>query len=71
MYVQKAAETDIMTGLPNAAGFRTFVNRIRATGTLTAYNAFYINLKSFGLIIETTRTFLPSLRSTSAASCSR
>jgi len=50
MYVQKAAESDIMTGLPNAAGFRTFVNRIRAAGTLTAYNAFYINLKSFGLI---------------------
>ena len=50
MYVQKAAETDIMTGLPNAAGFRTFVNRLRAAGTLTAYNAFYINLKSFGFI---------------------
>ena len=50
MYVQKAAETDIMTGLPNAAGFRTFVNRLRAMGTLAAYNAFYINLKSFGLI---------------------
>ena len=50
MYVQKAAETDIMTGLPNAAGFRTFVNRLRAVGTLTQYNAFYINLKSFGLI---------------------
>ena len=50
MYVQKAAETDIMTGLPNAAGFRTFVNKIRATGTLREYNAFYINLKSFGLI---------------------
>ena len=50
MYVQKAAETDIMTGLPNAAGFRTFVNRIRAAGALTSYNAFYINLKSFGLI---------------------
>ena len=50
MYVQKAAETEIMTGLPNAAGFRTFVHRIRAAGTLTAYNAFYINLKSFGLI---------------------
>ena len=50
MYVQKAAETDIMTGLPNAAGFRTFVNRLRAAGTLKAYNAFYINLKSFGLI---------------------
>ena len=26
------------------------MNRIRAAGTLTAYNAFYINLKSFGLI---------------------
>ena len=50
VYVQKAAETDVMTGLPNAAGFRTFVNRVRATGTLTAYNAFYINLKSFGFI---------------------
>ena len=50
MYVQKAAESDIMTGLPNAAGFRTFVNRIRAAGTLTAYNAILINLKSFGLI---------------------
>ena len=50
MYVQKAAETDIMTGLPNAAGFRTFVNRMRAAGTLTSYNAFYINLRSFGLI---------------------
>jgi len=50
MYVQKAAETDIMTGLPNAAGFRTFVNGIRAAGTLASYNAFYINLKSFGLV---------------------
>ena len=50
MYVQKAAESDIMTGLPNAAGFRTFVNRVRAAGTLTSYNAFFINLKSFGLI---------------------
>ena len=50
MYVQKAAETDVMTGLPNAAGFKTFVNRQRAAGTLTSFNAFYINLKSFGLI---------------------
>ena len=50
MYVQKAAETDVMTGLPNAAGFRTFVNRLRAAGRLISYNAFYINLKSFGLI---------------------
>ena len=50
MYVKKAAETDIMTGLPNAAGFRTFINRMRAAEALTAYNAFYLNVKSFGLI---------------------
>ena len=50
IYVKKAAETDIMTGLPNAAGFRTFTNRLRALGTLTSYNAFYLNMKSFGLI---------------------
>ena len=50
MYVKKAAETDIMTGLPNAAGFRTFVNRMWAAGKLTSYNAFYLNVKSFGLI---------------------
>ena len=50
MYVKKAAETDLMTGLPNAAGFRTFINRIWAAGTLTSYNAFYLNVKSFGLI---------------------
>ena len=50
MYVKKAAETDIMTGLPNAAGFRTFINRMSAAGKLTSYNAFYLNLRSFGLI---------------------
>jgi len=50
MYVKKAAETDMMTGLPNAAGFRTFINRIAAAGTMTSYNAFYLNVKSFGLI---------------------
>ena len=50
MYVKKAAETDIMTGLPNAAGFRTFVNKIWAEGKLSSYNAFYLNVKSFGLI---------------------
>ena len=50
MYVKKAAETDIMTGLPNAAGFRTFINRTCAARTLTTYNAFYLNVMSFGLI---------------------
>lgn len=50
MYVQKAAETDVMTGLPNAAGFRTFINRTRAAGMLKSYNAFYLNLRNFGLV---------------------
>ena len=50
MFVLKAAETDIMTGLPNAAGFRTFVNRLKDSGTLISYNAFYLNLRNFGLI---------------------
>ncbi|MBR5089906.1 MAG: EAL domain-containing protein [Ruminiclostridium sp.] len=50
MFVLKAAETDSMTGLPNASGFRTYVNRLRASETLTEYNAFYIDLKNFGLI---------------------
>ena len=50
LYVKKAAETDVMTGLPNAAGFRTMVNQFRSAGTLTSYNAFYLNLRSFGLI---------------------
>lgn len=50
MFVLKAAETDAMTGLPNASGFRTYVNHIRAAEELTSYNAFYLNLKNFGLI---------------------
>ncbi len=50
MFVQKAAETDAMTGLPNAAGFRTYVNGLRTSGTLPLYNAFYLNLRNFGLV---------------------
>ena len=50
MVVLKAAETDSMTGLPNAAGFRTFVNSLRTSEKLTQYNAFYLNLKSFGAV---------------------
>ena len=50
MFVMKAAENDAMTGLPNASGFRAYVSRLRAAGTLTSYNAFYLNLKNFGLI---------------------
>lgn len=50
MLAEKAYETDIMTGLPNAAGFSSHVDKLREQGTLTKYNAFYINIKYFGLI---------------------
>ena len=50
LYVKKAAETDVMTGLPNAAGFRTIINQYKADGVLASFNAFYLNLKSFGLV---------------------
>ncbi|MBO4415885.1 MAG: EAL domain-containing protein [Lachnospiraceae bacterium] len=50
MIAMKAAETDSMTGLPNSAGFRSHVNKLKAAGTLTKYNAFYLNLKNFGLV---------------------
>ncbi|MCR5734844.1 MAG: EAL domain-containing protein [Lachnospiraceae bacterium] len=50
MFVQKAAETDVMTGLPNAAGFHTFVNRLKSEETLTSYTAFYLDLRNFGLV---------------------
>ncbi len=50
MVVLKAAETDAMTRLPNAAGFRTYVNGLRSAGRLTSYTTLYLNLKNFGLI---------------------
>lgn len=50
MYVKKAAETDDMTGLPNASGFRTYIKKLRLSKTLTLYDAFYLNLRNFGLI---------------------
>ncbi len=50
MFVLKAAETDAMTGLANAAGFRTCVNRLRVAKTLPEYNAFYLNLRNFGAV---------------------
>ncbi|MCR4740324.1 MAG: EAL domain-containing protein [Lachnospiraceae bacterium] len=50
MFVKKAAETDVMTGLPNAAGFHTFINRLKSEGTITEYTAFYLDLRNFGLV---------------------
>ncbi|MCR4909005.1 MAG: EAL domain-containing protein [Lachnospiraceae bacterium] len=46
----KATRTDVMTGLPNETGFRSFITHRRSDGTLSEYNAFCINLKHFGLI---------------------
>ncbi len=46
----KATRTDVMTGLPNEAGFRTFITHTGSEGSLTEYNAFCINLKNFALI---------------------
>ncbi len=46
----KATRTDVMTGLPNETGFRSFITHRKSDGTLSDYNAFCINLKNFGLI---------------------
>ncbi len=46
----RATRTDVMTGLPNETGFRSFISQRSLDGTLSDYNAFYINLKHFGLI---------------------
>ena len=46
---QKASETDAMTGLPNTAGFSSYVDDLVMKGTLAEYNAFYLNIKNFGL----------------------
>lgn len=48
--VKRNALTEPMTGLPNAAGYIGHVRHLQAIGTLPLYNAFYFNLKSFGLI---------------------
>ncbi|MCR4924244.1 MAG: EAL domain-containing protein [Lachnospiraceae bacterium] len=50
MYIVRAAESDMMTGLPNASGFRTFVNHLKTNGHPSLFNAFYLNLRNFGLI---------------------
>ena len=50
MLALKASETDIMTGLPNTTGFGTHVNSLREKGALTSFNAFYLNIRNFGLV---------------------
>ncbi len=50
MLALKASETDAMTGLLNTAGFSSFVDRLVKEGTLTSFNAFYLNIRNFGLL---------------------
>lgn len=48
--VRKSALTQYLTGLPNSGGYIAFVKDKFEKGQLLGYDAFYINLKSFGLI---------------------
>ncbi len=48
--VKKSAMTQYLTGLPNSGGFISFVSDKFACGEIMKYDAFFFNLKSFGLI---------------------
>lgn len=48
--VKRSAMTDPMTGLPNTGGYFEFANGLTQKGELAKYNAFYFNLKGFGLV---------------------
>ncbi|WP_022765927.1 putative bifunctional diguanylate cyclase/phosphodiesterase [Butyrivibrio sp. XPD2006] len=48
--VKKSAFTQYLTGLPNSGGFLAFVREKFSIGQIMKYDAFFLNLKSFGLI---------------------
>ncbi|WP_024864572.1 putative bifunctional diguanylate cyclase/phosphodiesterase [Butyrivibrio sp. FCS014] len=48
--VKKSALTQYLTGLPNSGGFLAFVSSKFESGEIMNYDAFYFNIKSFGLI---------------------
>lgn len=48
--VRKSALTDFMTGLPNTGGYFEACREVSEKGELKNYNAFYFNLKGFGLV---------------------
>ena len=48
--VKKSSLTDNMTGLPNFMGYYEFVKAMYYKKELAKYNAFYFNLKGFGLV---------------------
>jgi diguanylate cyclase (GGDEF)-like protein len=48
--VKNSAFTQYLTGLPNSGGFLAFVGSKFSSGEIMKYDAFFFNLKSFGLI---------------------
>ena len=48
--VKNSALTQFLTGLPNSGGFLQFVGSKFGSGEIMKYDAFYFNLKSYGLI---------------------
>ncbi len=48
--VKNSAMTQFLTGLPNSGGYLQFVGSRFASGEIMNYDAFYFNLKSYGLI---------------------
>ncbi len=48
--VKNSALTQFLTGLPNSGGYLQFVGSKFGSGEIMKYDAFYFNLKSYGLI---------------------
>ncbi len=48
--VKKSAYTQFLTGLPNSGGYLSYVREKFMTKEIMNYDAFYFNLKSYGLV---------------------
>lgn len=48
--VEKSAMTQMLTGLPNTGGYLRKVGEKYVMGTIAMYDAYYFNLKGFGLV---------------------
>ncbi len=48
--VKDSALTQYLTGLPNSGGFIAYATKLMESGEIMNYDAFYFNLKSYGLI---------------------
>lgn len=48
--IQKSAMTQYLTGLPNSGGYMTRVSEIFNSGNISNYDAYYINVKGFGMV---------------------